>query len=126
MSAAPYRNHAELLVLRTHQAFWSRKRGYGLTAEGKVVEFVASPGENGTRFFGRLMDKTRAAMAQNCCFGVIVKDDQIVREVAEPLEPDEAARLFAKTILGSEGLFESHVGMDATEMQLLLRASRSF
>lgn len=79
----------KVIVLRTHQAIWSKKRGYGLTEEGAVIEFNAPTGTSPTMYFGGLMDRTKTALSDAHCFGVVIDNTQIARQVSEALKPEE-------------------------------------
>lgn len=103
----------KVIVLRTHQAIWSKKRGYGLTEEGAVIEFNGPAGMSPTMYFGGLMDGTKSALSQSRCFGVVIDNTQIARQVADAMKPEEARRLFQKT-------------MDPDDMQLVVRAGKTF
>lgn len=114
----------KVIVLRTHQAFWTKKRGYGLTEVGAVIEFNAPTGTSPTMYFGGLMDATKSALSQTRCFGVVIDNTQIARQVTEAMKPEEAGRLFQKTIWqGSESYPPA---MDPDDMQLVIRAGKTF
>lgn len=113
-----------LLVLRTHQALWSKKRGYGLKEDGTVIEFGPPAGVSATMYFGGLMDRTKAALSEGHCFGTSIDDQQVGRQVATPLKPEEARRLFQTAIWSGSDSYPS--AMSAEDMQLIARAGRSF
>lgn len=114
----------KLIVLRTHQAIWSKKRGYGLKDDGSVVEFHAPRGTNPTMFFGGLMEGTKAALSQGVCLGVIVDDSQVVRQVAQPMTSAEANRLFKKT--ACPGSDRDPDTLDHADAELIVRMGRAF
>lgn len=114
----------KVIVLRTHQAFWTKKRGYGLTEEGAVIEFNAPTGTSPTMYFGGLMDATKSALSQTRCFGVVIDNTQIARQVAEAMNPEEAGRLFQKTIWPGSDSYPPT--MDPDDMQLVIRAGKTF
>lgn len=114
----------QLLVLRTHQALWSKKRGYGLKEDGSVIEFSAPAGASPTMYFGSLMNNSKIALSGGHCFGVVVDSNQVGPEVSRPLNSEQAGRLFQKTIWMGED--SNPTSMDAEEMQLVIGVGKTF
>lgn len=114
----------KIIVLRTHQAFWTKKRGYGLTEEGAVIEFNAPTGTSPTMYFGGLMDRTKAALSEAHCFGVVIDDAQIARQITQGMKPDEARRLFQKTLWPASGSYVP--AMDPDDIQAVIRVGKTF
>lgn len=117
-------SQTRVIVLRTHQALWSKKRAYGLTEEGNVIEFHAPAGISPTMYMGGLMQNTQAALSGGFCFGVPVDDAQIARRVASPMNRDEAGRLFQKTMWPDSEDYPPR--LDPDDMQLIVRATKTF